>query len=251
MHETTEKAIVVEDERFNKLCGELDEIKARYSDNEEFQSMKQCSTTALIWRASNTKKSDRSGMICKSFPGSVFEFKSSYDGRSDYRGRSYDAQFLPPRKQGDERIHLANNVKMWFAGLYVAQIPPSIFGRTKTTYLHSACVSGQAEVCRMWRMCFRAWRVHSIANHQPAWRTERERRIDLLFISHDLSVVRYISDRICVMYLGNVVELADAETIFKDPRHPYTIALLSSIPTTDIESLEKSAFVGRQHSEPH
>lgn len=63
-----------------------------------------------------------------------------------------------------------------------------------------------------------------------------------LFISHDLSVVRYISDRICVMYLGNVVELADAETIFKDPRHPYTIALLSSIPTTDIESWKKSAF---------
>ena len=59
-----------------------------------------------------------------------------------------------------------------------------------------------------------------------------------MLISHDLSVVRYISDRICVMYLGNVVELADAETIFKDPRHPYTIALLSSIPTTDIESLE-------------
>ena len=64
-----------------------------------------------------------------------------------------------------------------------------------------------------------------------------------LFISHDLSVVRYISDRICVMYLGNVVELADAETIFKDPRHPYTIALLSSIPTTDIESLDKERIL--------
>ena len=64
-----------------------------------------------------------------------------------------------------------------------------------------------------------------------------------LFISHDLSVVRYISDRICVMYLGNIVELADAETIFKDPRHPYTIALLSSIPTTDLESLDKERIL--------
>lgn len=45
------------------------------------------------------------------------------------------------------------------------------------------------------------------------------------------------------MYLGNVVELADAETIFKDPRHPYTIALLSSIPTTDIESLDKERIL--------
>lgn len=58
-----------------------------------------------------------------------------------------------------------------------------------------------------------------------------------LFISHDLSVVRYISDRICVMYLGNVVELADTDAIFGDPRHPYTIALLSSVPTTDPDDL--------------
>ncbi len=64
-----------------------------------------------------------------------------------------------------------------------------------------------------------------------------------MFISHDLSVVRYISDRICVMYLGNVVELADAETIFADPRHPYTVALLSSIPTTDPESLKKDRIL--------
>lgn len=64
-----------------------------------------------------------------------------------------------------------------------------------------------------------------------------------LFISHDLSVVRYISDRICVMYLGNIVEFADAEKIFKDPRHPYTIALLSSIPTTDIDSLSKERIL--------
>ncbi len=64
-----------------------------------------------------------------------------------------------------------------------------------------------------------------------------------LFISHDLSVVRYISDRICVMYLGNIVEFADAETIFNDPRHPYTVALLSSIPTTDLDSLEKERIL--------
>lgn len=71
---------------------------------------------------------------------------------------------------------------------------------------------------------------------------ERE-HLTYMFISHDLSVVRYISDRICVMYLGNVVELADAETIFQDPRHPYTIALLSSIPTTDPSSLDKERIL--------
>jgi peptide/nickel transport system ATP-binding protein len=64
-----------------------------------------------------------------------------------------------------------------------------------------------------------------------------------LFISHDLSVVRYISDRIGVMYLGNMVELGTAETIFADPRHPYTVALLSSIPTTDMDSLTKERII--------
>ena len=64
-----------------------------------------------------------------------------------------------------------------------------------------------------------------------------------MFISHDLSVVRYISDRICVMYLGNVVELTDTKTLFADPRHPYTIALLSSIPTTDLDSGEKERII--------
>lgn len=54
-----------------------------------------------------------------------------------------------------------------------------------------------------------------------------------LFISHDLSVVKYISDRIGVMYLGNLVELATTEELFEHPLHPYTEALLSAIPTTD------------------
>lgn len=72
---------------------------------------------------------------------------------------------------------------------------------------------------------------------------KEKQNLTYMFISHDLSVVRYISDRICVMYLGNVVELADAKTIFEDPRHPYTVALLSSIPTTDPESLTKERII--------
>ncbi len=61
-----------------------------------------------------------------------------------------------------------------------------------------------------------------------------EHQLTYLFISHDLSVVKYISDRIGVMYLGNLVELAETEAIFAHRYHPYTEALFGSIPTTDI-----------------
>lgn len=54
-----------------------------------------------------------------------------------------------------------------------------------------------------------------------------------LFISHDLSVVEHIADRIVIMYLGRVVETADTETLFDDPRHPYTQALLAEVPRLD------------------
>ena len=68
---------------------------------------------------------------------------------------------------------------------------------------------------------------------------QREMDLTLLFIAHDLAVVKHISDRIAVMYLGKIVEICDAETLYCNPQHPYTQALIHSIPRPEPKKLEK------------
>ncbi len=68
---------------------------------------------------------------------------------------------------------------------------------------------------------------------------QRNEKTTLLFISHDLSIVRYLSDRVMVMYLGHVVELGDTDQVFSPPYHPYTEALLSAVPIADIHVQKK------------
>ena len=84
---------------------------------------------------------------------------------------------------------------------------------------------------------------------------QREKGLTYLFIAHDLSMIKYISDRIGVMYFGKLVELAKAEDLYKNPIHPYTQSLLSAIPRPDPETervrIRKSYDVKVHHYSDH
>jgi peptide/nickel transport system ATP-binding protein/oligopeptide transport system ATP-binding protein len=78
----------------------------------------------------------------------------------------------------------------------------------------------------------------------------RKRQLTLLFISHDLSVVEVMSDRVLVLYLGRPMELASADAIYSDPRHPYTRTLLSAAPSFEGESLSIQGEIPSSTSPP-
>jgi peptide/nickel transport system ATP-binding protein len=73
---------------------------------------------------------------------------------------------------------------------------------------------------------------------------QAEHRVSYLFISHDLGIVRYLSDRIAVLYLGRLMELGPADVVFEGPHHPYTEALLSAVPTIDGGGRERIRLEG-------
>ena len=75
-------------------------------------------------------------------------------------------------------------------------------------------------------------------------RLQRQLNLSYLFISHDLAVIRYVSHRVGVMYLGQIVELAGAKALYAKPLHPYTLALLSAVPVPDPRRARKRIILG-------
>jgi peptide/nickel transport system ATP-binding protein len=73
---------------------------------------------------------------------------------------------------------------------------------------------------------------------------QAERKVSYIFISHDLGTVRYLSDRIAVLYLGRLMEIGPAENVFTGPHHPYTEALLSAVPAIDGQTRERIRLQG-------
>lgn len=72
---------------------------------------------------------------------------------------------------------------------------------------------------------------------------QKEFQLTYIFIAHDLGVVRHISDRVAVMYLGRLIELADSEELYENPLHPYTKALLSAVPVPDPDMKKDAALI--------
>ncbi len=81
-------------------------------------------------------------------------------------------------------------------------------------------------------------------------RLQQQRGLTYMFVTHNLSVVKHISDDICVMYLGQVVELCSSKELFKNPLHPYTKALLSAIPSIDIHNPNKPEILKGELTSP-
>ena len=79
---------------------------------------------------------------------------------------------------------------------------------------------------------------------------KQEKGLTYLFITHDLSVVKHISESICVMYLGKIVEACPTKALFQNPIHPYTQALLSAIPIPDIRVKRERILLRGELSSP-
>lgn len=79
---------------------------------------------------------------------------------------------------------------------------------------------------------------------------QQEFGLTYLFISHDLGVIEHVCDRVAVMYLGRIVELADAEQLYSEPRHPYTEALLNSVPIPDPQRIRQHQILSGEIPSP-
>ena len=79
---------------------------------------------------------------------------------------------------------------------------------------------------------------------------QKDRHLTYLFISHDLSVVRYMADRICVMFLGKICEIGPVELVYTDPRHPYTRFLLDAVPVPDPHQREEAPLLKGEPPSP-
>lgn len=240
----TENAVQSEENKFNVLCAQLSEIKDKYRGDEEFdkyEAMLDNGVDLARLKYNEIRPLRRDLQIIFQDPYSSLNPRMTV-GQIIEEGLTTHNFYRHGSKAMKEYI-LQTMAKCGLQDYMLHRYPHQFSGgqRQRICIARALAVKPKFVVCDE---CVSALDVSIQSQIINLLEDLKEKEgLTYLFISHDLSVVRYISDRICVMYLGNVVEFADAETIFKDPRHPYTIALLSSIPTTDIESLSKERIL--------
>ena len=135
-------------------------------------------------------------------------------------------------KARDERlVELTRSVRL--ADRYLAVRPASLSGGLKQRVAIARAFAGNPEIV----VCDEPTSALDVSVQAAILNLlaelQRDDRTAYVFISHDLGVVRYLSDRIAVLYLGRLMELGEAERVFSGPHHPYTEALLSAVPTID------------------
>ena len=146
-------------------------------------------------------------------------------------------------KAADERIHdLMGSVRL--AERYLSARPAQLSGGLKQRLAIARAFAGDPKlvVCDEPTSALDVSVQAAILNLLVELQSKR--RVAYLFISHDLGVVRYISDRIAVLYLGRLMELGPSEVVFDGPHHPYTEALLSAVPSVAGEQQERIRLKG-------
>jgi peptide/nickel transport system ATP-binding protein len=136
------------------------------------------------------------------------------------------------RDQVDERVlELTRSVRL--ADRYLSVRPAQLSGGLKQRVAIARAFAGEPRVV----VCDEPTSALDVSVQAAILNLLAElqarRQVSYVFISHDLGVVRYLSDRIAVLYLGRLMELGPAEVVFDGPHHPYTEALLSAVPSLD------------------
>ena len=160
---------------------------------------------------------------------------SSLDGRMPVGETLMETLHIQKRTPRKERMHLALQAldEVGLAPEYFYRFPHELSGgqRQRVGIARALLTEPELIVCdepvSALDVSVRAQII------QLLLKLQKERGLSYLFISHDMSVVRYVADRVGVMYLGHVVEEAPVDALFERPTHPYTQLLLSAVPTPD------------------
>jgi peptide/nickel transport system ATP-binding protein len=149
---------------------------------------------------------------------------------------------LHGRKRDDRLIELTRSVRV--ADRYLSVRPASLSGGLKQRVAIARAFAGNPRIV----VCDEPTSALDVSVQAAILNLlgelQRDQQTSYIFISHDLGVVRYLSDRIAVLYLGRLMEVGEAERVFAGPHHPYTEALLSAVPTIDGEERPRIRLEG-------